>query len=110
MGQITKVFNRYEKKFLIDEKTYALLKKELDVYMNEDEYGLHTIRNIYYDTLNDQLIRTSIEGPKYKEKFRVRCYGKPTYDIMCFLRLRKSIKDWLIKGGWLYLWKRLKDI
>ena len=48
--------------------------------MAEDQYGLHTIRNIYYDTECDELIRTSIEGPKYKEKFRIRCYGKPTYD------------------------------
>ena len=126
MGQITKVFNRYEKKFLIDEKTYALLKKELDVYMNEDEYGLHTIRNIYYDTLNDQLIRTSIEGPKYKEKFRVRCYGKPTYDSMCFLEIKKKYKGlvnkrrvaipmeeaerYLIEGKLPYLWRRQSSI
>ncbi|SDB11690.1 VTC domain-containing protein [Pseudobutyrivibrio sp. YE44] len=92
MGQIQKVFNRYEKKFLLDEKTYLVFKKELDEYMNEDEYGLHTIRNIYYDTPTDELIRTSIEGPKYKEKFRVRCYGKPTYDSMCFLEIKKKYK------------------
>ena len=38
MGQIQKVFNRYEKKFLLDEKTYMAFKKELDEYMLEDEY------------------------------------------------------------------------
>ena len=92
MGQIQKVFNRYEKKFLLDEKTYESFKRELDEYMEEDEYGLHTIRNIYYDTPTDELIRTSIEGPKYKEKFRVRCYGKPTYDSMCFLEIKKKYK------------------
>ena len=92
MGQIQKVFNRYEKKFLLDEKTYMAFKKELDEYMLEDEYGLHTIRNIYYDTPTDELIRTSIEGPKYKEKFRVRCYGRPTYDSMCFLEIKKKYK------------------
>ena len=33
MGQIKKVFNRYEKKFLIDEETYLAFKKELDEYI-----------------------------------------------------------------------------
>ena len=92
MSQIQKVFNRYEKKYLIDEETYIAFKKELDEYMTEDEYGLHTIRNIYYDTPTDELIRTSIEGPKYKEKFRVRCYGMPSYDSMCFLEIKKKYK------------------
>lgn len=92
MAQIQKVFNRYEKKFLLDKNTYNNFKKELDEYMLEDDYGLHTIRNIYYDTPDDELIRTSIEGPKYKEKFRVRCYGTPTYDSMCFLEIKKKYK------------------
>ncbi len=92
MGDVQKVFNRYEKKFLIDEEIYHLFKTELNQYMEEDQYGLHTIRNIYYDTFDDELIRTSIEGPKYKEKFRVRCYGQPTYDSMCFLEIKKKYK------------------
>ena len=92
MEQIQKVFNRYEKKFLLDEDTYIRFKEELDAYMTEDDYGLHTIRNIYYDTPTDELIRTSIEGPKYKEKFRIRCYGNPTYDSMCFLEIKKKYK------------------
>ena len=90
MAEIQKVFNRYEKKFLLDENTYLKFKKDLDEYMEEDDYGVHTIRNIYYDTPTDELIRTSIEGPKYKEKFRVRCYGKPSYDSMCFLEIKKK--------------------
>ncbi|MCR4831783.1 MAG: polyphosphate polymerase domain-containing protein [Pseudobutyrivibrio sp.] len=92
MAEFQKVFNRYEKKFLLDERTYILFKQELDKYMEEDRYGLHTIRNIYYDTPDNELIRTSIEGPKYKEKFRVRCYGTPTYDSMCFLEIKKKYK------------------
>ena len=85
MSKIQIVFIRYEKKYLLDEKTYHMFKKELEEYMEMDVYGLHTIRNIYYDTKSNELIRTSIEGPKYKEKFRVRCYGEPDYDSMCFL-------------------------
>ncbi|MCR4567635.1 MAG: polyphosphate polymerase domain-containing protein [Pseudobutyrivibrio sp.] len=90
--QIQNVFDRYEKKYVMDEKTYMAFRKELEAYMLEDQYGLHTIRNIYYDTECDELIRTSIEGPKYKEKFRIRCYGTPTYDSMCFFEIKKKYK------------------
>lgn len=87
---IQKVFNRYEKKYLLDPETYEMFKKELDSYMTEDAYGWHTIRNIYFDTDDNQLIRTSIEKPKYKEKFRVRCYGEPEEDSQCFLEIKKK--------------------
>jgi hypothetical protein len=92
MGKIQSVFDRYEKKYVIDEKTYNSLMNDLDQYMEIDEYGLYNIRNIYYDTDCDELIRTSIEGPKYKEKFRVRCYGAPSYDSMCFLEIKKKYR------------------
>ena len=45
--------------------------------MQLDEYGLHTICNIYYDTPDYDLIRTSIDKPVYKEKLRLRSYGIP---------------------------------
>ncbi|MCF0130550.1 MAG: polyphosphate polymerase domain-containing protein [Pseudobutyrivibrio sp.] len=92
MIKVQKVFNRYEKKYLLSKEQYESLKTSLDSFMCEDEYGLHTIRNVYFDTDTDELIRTSIEGPKYKEKFRIRCYGKPTDDSMCFLEIKKKYK------------------
>ena len=87
---IQNVFNRYEKKYLLEQQTYEAFKKELDLYMEEDSYGLHTIRNVYFDTEDDALIRTSLEKPKYKEKFRIRCYGQPQEDGMCFLEIKKK--------------------
>lgn len=89
---VQNVFHRYEKKYLIDPNTYEAFKKDLDEYMTEDAFGWHTIRNLYYDTTDSQLIRTSIEKPKYKEKFRVRCYGQPTEDSQCFLEIKKKYK------------------
>ncbi len=85
-----KVFHRYEKKYFLSEEKYNELRKRLAPYMEEDDYGLHTIRNIYYDTKNDELIRTSLEKPKYKEKFRVRCYGQPTEQSEIFLEIKKK--------------------
>jgi hypothetical protein len=46
--------------------------QQLENYIAEDHYGLHTIGNIYFDTDSYELIRTSIEKPVYKEKLRVR--------------------------------------
>lgn len=89
---VQKVFNRYEKKFLLDETQYREIRKALEPYMEVDAYGLYNIRNIYYDTPDFELIRTSLEKPEYKEKFRVRCYGKPTEDSKLFLEIKKKYK------------------
>ncbi len=84
------VFNRYEKKYLIPEEIYMKLRVRLRPYMQEDQYGLHTICNIYYDTPQYDLIRRSIEKPVYKEKLRLRSYGIPTLDSSVFLEIKKK--------------------
>ncbi len=89
---IQKVFNRYEKKYMLTRQQYEAIRQRLEPYMEEDQYGLHTIRNIYYDTEDDELIRTSLEKPKYKEKFRVRCYGEPNAESDYFLEIKKKYK------------------
>jgi len=86
------VFNRYEKKYLLNEDTYQILQRQLEPYMVMDQYGVHNIRNIYFDTETDELIRTSIEKPVYKEKFRLRCYGEPKEDSEVFLEIKKKYK------------------
>lgn len=89
---IQNVFHRYEKKYMLNQEQYCLLRQHLTDFMEEDAYGLHTIRNIYYDTATDELIRTSLQKPRYKEKFRVRCYGEFREDGMVFLEIKKKYK------------------
>ena len=84
------VFNRYEKKYLMPESIYLELRNRLKPYMQTDEYGLHTICNIYYDTPDFELIRRSIEKPVYKEKLRLRSYGIPKMDSTVFLEVKKK--------------------
>ena len=66
------VFNRFEKKYILDQATYetvyGILKERmtLDPYNKED--GFYTISNIYYDTKEDGLIKKSLSKPIYKEK------------------------------------------
>jgi hypothetical protein len=59
-------------------------------YMALDKYGRSSIRNIYFDTDSYRLIRRSIDKPKYKEKLRIRSYGRATEDSKVFVELKKK--------------------
>ena len=67
-------FQRQEIKFLLNEVQYQALTEQLEQYMNPDPYCVggkdYGIYNIYYDTPDDYLIRTSLAKPYYKEKIR----------------------------------------
>ena len=65
-------FERYEKKYFLNEAQYGAVLGELQKHMKADDYGQYTICNIYYDTDDWRLIRASIDKPLYKEKLRVR--------------------------------------
>lgn len=88
------VFNRVEKKYLIDESTYQTFRELIEPYMETDAFcsddKFYSINNIYYDTDTNELIRNSIEKPVYKEKLRLRSYGIPTPDDMVFLEIKKK--------------------
>lgn len=90
------VFNRYEKKYMMDEQTYHKLLIRLSDYMVLDPFNVdhefYSISNIYYDTLDDRLIRNSIEKPVYKEKLRVRAYGAPTLEDQVYVEIKKKFK------------------
>ena len=84
------IFERIEKKFMLTREQLESLKPILDKYMSPDKFTDYTICNIYFDTDNFQLVRTSLEKPKYKEKLRLRSYGVPTEDQEVFLELKKK--------------------
>ena len=69
---------------------YQQILPFLERRLQADEFGMHTIGNIYYDTNTYDLIRTSIEKPQYKEKFRVRSYGTPKSDAIVFAEIKKK--------------------
>jgi SPX domain protein involved in polyphosphate accumulation len=89
------VFNRRETKFLIDKATYLNIQDTLLKYMELDEYNkthdFYTISNIYFDTIDNYLIRTSLSKPKYKEKLRLRAYGVPKSDEKVYLEIKKKV-------------------
>ncbi|MDD3221818.1 MAG: polyphosphate polymerase domain-containing protein [Clostridia bacterium] len=90
MEKIQEVFKRYEKKYLLTDEQYKALQKVVGNRLILDEFGKHTICNIYFDTPNYELIRTSIEKPHYKEKLRLRSYGVPKVYSQVFIELKKK--------------------
>ena len=107
-------FKRYELKFLINKEQKDRLMHTILNYMKLDKYGRSKIINLYFDTDNYRLIRASIEKPVYKEKLRIRSYGKATPDSTVFVELKKKYNhivykrrvemkhdeaiDWVISG------------
>lgn len=91
------IFERVEKKYLLNEYQYLELQKVLKGRFQVDNYGKTTINNIYYDTPDSLLIRRSIEKPVYKEKLRVRSYGKADEDTKVFIELKKKYKGVVYK-------------
>ncbi len=88
------VFNRYENKYRLDPDTFAKIQSQLSLYMEPDQYNkdgnIYTISNLYYDTPDHHLIRTSLQKPKYKEKLRLRAYGVPDKDTKVYVEMKKK--------------------
>ena len=88
------VFNRYEHKYILDKKQYEkiteLLKEHMELDSHNKDNTTYTISNIYYDTPDDYLIRTSLSKPDYKEKLRLRTYGVFDSNSMVFLEIKKK--------------------
>lgn len=93
-----KAFKRTEIKFLLNQIQYDAVKSELSDFMILDEYcrngANYSIQNIYYDTIDNYLIRTSLSKPYFKEKLRLRSYHVPVLlnDIV-YLELKRKTGD-----------------
>lgn len=84
-------FQRYEVKYYLTRAQREELMELLLEHFTVDEYGRHTISNIYYDTDNFEVTRESIDKPVYKEKLRVRAYGKPNRETgKVFVEIKKK--------------------
>lgn len=97
MSQFQGTFKRYEKKYLLSENKYKLLRQKLEGRLKVDQFGKTIICNIYFDTLDYRLIRESLEKPVYKEKLRLRSYGVPTEEEGVYIELKKKCKGIVYK-------------
>lgn len=90
-------FKRYELKYLITKEQKREIVRDMDTYMELDEYGRTTIRNLYFDTDDYILIRRSIEKPIYKEKLRIRSYEKVNAKDKVFVELKRKYNSVVYK-------------
>lgn len=97
MNGYQSTFKRVEKKYLLSEAQYMELRLRLEEHMRPDQFAKSTICNIYFDTPDSRLIRTSLEKPVYKEKLRLRSYGTPDSGSKVFIELKKKYKGVVYK-------------
>lgn len=91
------IFHRFEKKYLLSPWAYRRLQRLLADEMVMDEYGLHTITSVYFDTETFDIIRTSVQQPPFKEKLRLRWYGVPKPQDPVFLELKRKYRGLVYK-------------
>lgn len=91
------IFKRYEYKYLLTADQKKDLQAYMETYMKPDTFGRNTICNLYFDTSDYLLIRRSIEGKVYKEKIRLRTYGRAQDDSEAFIELKKKYKKVVYK-------------
>lgn len=84
------IFKRYELKYLLTTEQRDRVMDAIRDHVKPDKYGQSIIRNIYFDTDNYQLIRRSLERPAYKEKLRMRSYGRADENEPIFVELKKK--------------------
>ena len=84
------VFQRYECKYLLQIHQLQAVLDAMAPYMVPDEYHYSSIRNLYLDTPDFRLIRRSLEKPVYKEKLRIRSYGRVTMKDPVFMELKRK--------------------
>ena len=90
MANVQSCFKRYEKKYRLTPAQQRMIIEGMREHMTADKHAAYTICNIYYDTADWSLIRTSLEKPVYKEKLRIRSYGTPTDGGKVFVELKKK--------------------
>lgn len=87
---MTQTFERFEKKYLLDDKQFKMIKERLMNYVKPDAFYQSRIRSIYYDTDSNEMITRSIEKPEYKEKIRIRSYDEANDDDKIFVEFKKK--------------------
>ena len=85
------VFARVEKKFLLDDRGAAFLVQGLEAHgFRELCFGSPLIQSLYFDTADYLLVRHSVERPDYKEKLRLRVYGRADRTSTGWVEIKKK--------------------
>lgn len=91
------VFQRYELKYLLTLPQQEAVLRAMAPHVTQDFHSHSSIRNLYLDTPDFRLIRRSLEKPVYKEKLRIRCYGRSAPADPVFVELKKKYRSVVYK-------------
>lgn len=83
-------FKRCELKYIVPTEKFEKILTKIECNMQRDQFFQTVVQSIYYDTPDYLLIRRSLEKPNYKEKLRLRCYGRAKKDSTVFLEIKKK--------------------
>lgn len=97
MSGIQQIFQRIEYKYILTEYQYYALRQYLERMARVDRYGDTQILNLYFDTPDYSIIRSSIDAKDYKEKLRLRSYGIPESGSDTFLEIKKKYQGVVYK-------------
>lgn len=89
------IFQRYEFKYLMTCRQQQAILQAMEDHMEPDDYSHSSIRNLYLDTPDFRLIRRSLEKPVYKEKVRIRSYGRAEASAPVFVELKKKYPSYI---------------
>ncbi len=91
-------FARVETKYLLTvaqaEHMAGLLRRNGFSHMR---FGSPTVQSLYYDTPDYRLIQDSLARPAYKEKLRLRAYGRAGEITNTFLEVKKKYRGVVYK-------------
>ena len=94
---IQMIFKRYEYKYLLTSGQKDAFLKAAEKHLEPDAFGRSTICNLYFDTPRYLLIRRSLENNIYKEKIRLRSYGRAQPSGPAFIELKKKYEKVVYK-------------
>ena len=84
-------FARVETKYLLTLPQKAAMEMGLMRQgFAKTDFGSPRVQSLYYDTADYALIRASLERPAYKEKLRLRAYGRPGTLTQAFVEIKKK--------------------
>lgn len=103
------VFERTEKKYVIDENVFTQFLNEACRYMTPDAYPEAVNHSIYFDSEDYTLARRSAEKPEYKEKYRLRSYKVPNARDLVYLEIKKKYLGIVYKRRVGITWEQFTD-
>lgn len=88
-GTVIDTFKRVEDKYFLTKEQMEEVIRRSGSHLMEDVYFKYTVRSVYCDSGNADLVIRSLMGTGYKAKLRLRCYGEPEHSPI-FLETKKK--------------------